>query len=1712
MAKRFYNWHSALCIIWLLGISFGASAQTSAPFNNEWINFDQTYYKIKVAKTGLHRIPYNALSGSGVPTGQGSSYKMYYRGQEIPLYVTTEGSMNTADYIEFYGEKNDGALDTRLYLYPGWQPNPYVSMFSDTSAYFLTIDETGPNKRYTDTPNNLAGAPAKEQYFMFESVKQNVNTFYGGKPVRLGGINTNYADFEDGEGFVGSAIEAGANINYNIATKSVYTGATQPQDTVLFKARVLGQSNLFDLIPDHRIQVKVNGTQVVDYEFEGYTSQNLLFGFPVSQLTSPNTQLNFASPEELANDTDLLVNRNSVPFFTVTYPHSYDFNSSATYKFTIPNNAAKYLEITNFNGGTAPVLYDLTNQLRFLPDVDNASGQPVYRFHLPQATSGMATRTLFFSNTSTVFPSVAVTLVSQLTETHFTNYNLPENRGNYLIITNRALMQGDVNEVERYAQHRSSAAGGSYSVVVADIEELYDQFSWGIGKHPLSINNFLRFAVQTWATPPEYLLLLGKSVGYRDSYALNNPANYNRNLVPTFGHPASDMMLSSAYPAASFVNQLATGRVPANTPQEVAAYLNKVIEHDNLLNNPTCNPQDREWMKHAMHIAGGSNLSEAELFFNTLENYRHKFEAVHFGGEVVKTYRSFSANPVDAVDLGNFINEGLAVINFVGHGAGGYWQVDIQEPQAYQNFGKYPFIMASSCFVGDIHSYDIDPITGQPQTAMSEDYVLADNVGAIGFLATVSSGFPLYLDQFNSKLYDHFCKDNYNKPIGYCIQNTVADVFAASPNDAGPKLTCQEYTLVGDPAVVINSWSRPEYVLDPAGITFSPQQVTADVDTFTIHVALLNLGMAVADSFTLHVQRTFPDGSQAAYSKRFASTLFTDTLTIQIPTGDPAAVEGENNFSITVDYNNEIAEDCEDNNGAAKGLFIFSDLLIPIYPCNFSIVPEQTVTLKASTGQPILPELNYVMQIDTSELFTNPLATTYISSKAGVIEWQPEIDFIENTVYYWRAARQQENPDSNNWKGSSFIYLPGYDSGFNQSHYYQFAYNQLHRITLNADSRQFRFQTGQNTLTATNQYDNFGAANFSLNGTPLEPISYCTSVDECKGGIAIAAFKPDLTLEPMVSERISGSGCTGRGQFGNLHCSFDDRYVFEFNTSDAQQTDSLVNFLQNHIPNGYFVLALSLNQHRLQAFTPAQQAAMQAVFDGMGIPNLFDVPDAQAFIAFGQKNNPAFEGAQLLFGPTSSSNQLNLNKTINTRASSGTIATPAIGPATEWNAVQYNLYDFEGTDTLLVYGVQPGNPDALLQTMVPATATGQQYLAPAANDYAFLRLELKTTHVEEQAEPTQINHLRVLFTRAPEVALNYQHHFYFYADTLQEGEPLQLEFAVTNAEATPTDSLLVQYTIINSANQPTQLSVPPLPPIAAGQTVNATLTHNTSGLQGSNLLAIELNPNMAQPEKFRFNNLVYLPFFVKTDKINPYVDVTFDGRHITDGELVSAKPEIAVRFTDENRYLALNDTSDFEMYLVYPNELGVPAISSRLYFSNPMVAFTPATENNAQTGKNTATINLQPTLATDGLYELQVKGKDRSGNLFAASTYSIRFKVVNTPSVSNLLNYPNPFTSSTRFVFTLTGTEVPQFMNIQIMTVSGRVVREISAAELGPIHIGNNLTEFAWDGTDQFGNPLGNGLYLYRFVSKLNGQTLQHYTTGADAYLKNGLGKMYLMR
>ena len=87
------------------------------------------------------------------------------------------------------------------------------------------------------------------------------------------------------------------------------------------------------------------------------------------------------------------------------------------------------------------------------------------------------------------------------------------------------------------------------------------------------------------------------------------------------------------------------------------------------------------------------------------------------------------------------------------------------------------------------------------------------------------------------------------------------------------------------------------------------------------------------------------------------------------------------------------------------------------------------------------------------------------------------------------------------------------------------------------------------------------------------------------------------------------------------------------------------------------------------------------------------------------------------------------------------------------------------------------------------------------------------------------------------------------------------------------------------------------------------------------------------------------------------------------------------------------------------------------------------------------------------------------------------------------------------------------------MTVTGKVIREVSKEELGPLRFGTHMTEFAWDGKDAFGEPLAAGVYLYRFyIKKQDGEDMERLTNedygrlnDLDKYFKNNIGKMVLM-
>ncbi|HXB91712.1 MAG TPA: FlgD immunoglobulin-like domain containing protein, partial [Puia sp.] len=397
----------------------------------------------------------------------------------------------------------------------------------------------------------------------------------------------------------------------------------------------------------------------------------------------------------------------------------------------------------------------------------------------------------------------------------------------------------------------------------------------------------------------------------------------------------------------------------------------------------------------------------------------------------------------------------------------------------------------------------------------------------------------------------------------------------------------------------------------------------------------------------------------------------------------------------------------------------------------------------------------------------------------------------------------------------------------------------------------------------------------------------------------------------------------------------------------------------------------------------------------------------------------------------------------------------------------------------------------------------------SAARYPWLQLQL-TTSDTLKGTPYQLKYWRVSYDPVPEGALA-GNLFLQSQDTVQLGQVMNFGIAFKNISPTPFDSISLRMTVTDKSNVAHNIILPKTKPLISGDTVKIVYPIDTKAYSGQNTLYLNVNPNYAQPEQYLFNNFLYKNFYVSGESRNPQLDVTFDNVHILNDDIVSAKPHVQIRLTSQAQYVLLTDTSSVSVQVKYPDGSIHP-----YSFNTDTLRFTPATNGS----NNTATVDFYPVFNKQfnpqgDLYELIVSGKDALGNPAGATPYRVDFKVITKPMISNMLNYPNPFTTSTAFVFTITGSEVPQNIKIQIMTITGKVVREITKEELGPLHVGQNITEFKWNGTDMYGQRLANGVYLYHVVTNLNGQSLSKYSAAGDntdKFFNNGYGKMYLMK
>ena len=185
--------------------------------------------------------------------------------------------------------------------------------------------------------------------------------------------------------------------------------------------------------------------------------------------------------------------------------------------------------------------------------------------------------------------------------------------------------------------------------------------------------------------------------------------------------------------------------------------------------------------------------------------------------------------------------------------------------------------------------------------------------------------------------------------------------------------------------------------------------------------------------------------------------------------------------------------------------------------------------------------------------------------------------------------------------------------------------------------------------------------------------------------------------------------------------------------------------------------------------------------------------------------------------------------------------------------------------------------------------------------------------------PAQLDRWHVLFQPLPEAAIDGSKGYLWTAegkDSLDAGEEVSFAIDVKNVFNLPMDSLLVQYYIEDEKQNRVYLEYPRQDSLRVGQSFRDTISFSTTNFVGENTFWMEVNPYVGlsnitdQPEQFHFNNLLQIPFNVRGDKINPLLDVTFDGRHILNGDIVNPNSEIVITLKDENAFLIMDNDLD----------------------------------------------------------------------------------------------------------------------------------------------------------------------------------------------------------
>src|SRR6266487_2886353 len=294
------------------------------------------------------------------------------------------------------------------------------------------------------------------------------------------------------------------------------------------------------------------------------------------------------------------------------------------------------------------------------------------------------------------------------------------------------------------------------SVAVIDIEDLYDEFSYG-NKTPWAVRDFLVWTTTNWRTAPRFVLLAAD--------ASFDPKNYQGNgdfdLVPTKLIDTEFMETASDDWFADFDNdglaEIAIGRLPARTAQETNRMISKIINYDS--------------SARADSVLLVSDKNDGYDFESASAQLRLFIPA----GVTVEEIQRGRLDPATTKSrLLDAINRGQKVISYTGHGNVDSWRDDLftsADAGGLTNGNRLALFALMTCLNG----YFQHPVTD----SLAESLMKKDRGGAIAVWASSELTIPNWQTLMNQQLFQQIFTESVSSPGTITLGETTRRVKAS---------------------------------------------------------------------------------------------------------------------------------------------------------------------------------------------------------------------------------------------------------------------------------------------------------------------------------------------------------------------------------------------------------------------------------------------------------------------------------------------------------------------------------------------------------------------------------------------------------------------------------------------------------------------------------------------------------------------------------------------------------------------------------------------------------------------------------------------------------------------------------------------------------------------------------------------------------------------